>query len=366
MNHKLELLGIVAAKDRELKNNLLKALQQLGLDIPVEEVREIDRLLAYGISGIPALILDGRVLFQQVVPSVEDLQLVLGILLNHPVHQLNIRHIVVPTDFSETAQNAYQYALDLARFVGAKVRLVHIHQTGTDIGSALLFDGVSEELHYKQELLESWSLSGAQKVRVEKEQTLEVVPEMINGFVIDELRALSRRKETDLIVMGATGENKLLGRFLGGISSEVARKAFCPVLLVPRNSKFEPYTKVVYACNYQANEREILHRVVRLVERFKSELHLVHIVTGKEQAFKAQDLSAGSLQVLKLSALFLSRVANPDVLSGLIEYTDDQEAGLMVMNTVHRPFLEDTFRHNLTRDMAFHTHVPLLIMHAED
>ena len=52
--HKLELLGIGASMDRQLKANLLQALWQLGLDIPVEEVREIDRLLESGGSGIPA------------------------------------------------------------------------------------------------------------------------------------------------------------------------------------------------------------------------------------------------------------------------------------------------------------------------
>ena len=49
-----------------------------------------------------------------------------------------------------------------------------------------------------------------------------------------------------------------------------------------------------------------------------------------------------------------------------MNYTDEKKASLMAMSTVHRPFLEDTFRHNLTRDMALLTHIPLLILHAED
>lgn len=366
MEHKLELLGIGAAKDRELKNHLLEAIQQLGVDISIDEVREIDRLLAYGITGIPALILDGKVLFQQVVPSVADLRMLLSINLNCCPEPLNIRTIVVPTDFSETAQNAYQYALQLAGTMNAKVRLVHINQSSPDVGSALLFDGIPEELHYKQELLESWSLKKNQYEKNNTTHSTDVIPEMINGFIIDELRALSRRKDTDLIIMGATGENKLLGRFLGGISSEVARKAFCPVLLVPRNSTFSGFEKIVYASNYQAKEEKMLKRIISVATHFHAELHLVHVDTDKAKQSSIEEVNLGIAHPNSPTSLFLSHISNPHVLDALVRYTDDKNANLMAMSTVHRSFLEDTFRHNLTRDMALLTHIPLLILHAED
>lgn len=366
MEHKLELLGIGAAKDRELKNHLLEAIQQLGVDISIDEVREIDRLLAYGITGIPALILDGKVLFQQVVPSVDDLRMLLSINLNCYPEPLHIRTIVVPTDFSETAQNAYQYALQLANGLGAKVRLVHINQHSPDIGSPVLFDGVPEEIHYKQELLESWSQKKTWEGKQKSSTSPQVTPEMVNGFVIDELRAISKRKDTDLIVMGATGENKLLGRFLGGISSEVARKAFCPVLLVPRHSTFSGFEKIVYASNYQSKEERTLKRIISLATHFNAALHLVHVDTGSASQKNTEEVHLGVSHSAAPTALFLSHITNPDVLDALMNYTDEKKASLMAMSTVHRPFLEDTFRHNLTRDMALLTHIPLLILHAED
>jgi nucleotide-binding universal stress UspA family protein len=362
--YKLALLGIGSAKDREFKVNLMEALLQLGVDIPVQEVRDIDRLLAYGITGIPALIFNGRVVVQKVVPSMDDLRTILGLLFHARQENWTIRNIVVPTDFSATAQNAYKYALHMARMLGAKVRLVHVHPKNVDTAGTILLDGAPEELHYKQELLESWSITGSSQVGVQGSKKMEVVPEMIKGLVIEELRTISRRRDTDLIVMGATGENKLLGRFLGGISSEVARKAHCPVLLVPRNTDFVPFRKILYGCNYLAREGAMVARALQVAKAYRSELHLVHVVSSKEDKPFVQHLPIGGLDAAP--PVFLSHVVHPDVLQGLSICADEHDADLLAMGTVHRPFFEDTFRRNLTREMAFQAHVPLLIFHAED
>ncbi|HQU57559.1 MAG: thioredoxin family protein [Phaeodactylibacter sp.] len=77
----IELLGIGSAKYRLLSNNLKEALKSLSLEVPVYEVTEVDDLMQYEIAGIPALAVNGQVLFQQIVPSAEDIAIVLKVLL---------------------------------------------------------------------------------------------------------------------------------------------------------------------------------------------------------------------------------------------------------------------------------------------
>jgi hypothetical protein len=124
---KLELLGIGSSKDRLLKANLLQALHELKLDIPITEVKNIDQLMKYDITGIPALVVNGKVVFQKVVPKVEDLKIVLNILLKKEGPKNDIKKIIVPTDFSETADNALQFAIDLAKKLDARVHVIHVH-----------------------------------------------------------------------------------------------------------------------------------------------------------------------------------------------------------------------------------------------
>ncbi|MFN7116171.1 MAG: thioredoxin family protein [Saprospiraceae bacterium] len=81
---RLKLLGVGSADTRALKANIKEALRQLSLNIIVDDIERLEQLMEYDISGIPALAYNGKVLFQKMVPSVEDLkELFQNLLLNH-------------------------------------------------------------------------------------------------------------------------------------------------------------------------------------------------------------------------------------------------------------------------------------------
>lgn len=71
---RLKLLGVGSADTRALKANIKEALKQLSLNIIVDDIERLEQLLEYDISGIPALAYNGQVLFQKMVPSVDDLK----------------------------------------------------------------------------------------------------------------------------------------------------------------------------------------------------------------------------------------------------------------------------------------------------
>lgn len=73
----IQILGIGCRKTKALKANLAAALEYLSLDIEVEEIAGVDEIVSYGVSSTPALLIDGRVRFQGVVPGVAELVSVL-------------------------------------------------------------------------------------------------------------------------------------------------------------------------------------------------------------------------------------------------------------------------------------------------
>ena len=62
----------------QLRNNTQKALQKLGVDINCEEITDIEQLLNYNLIGIPAMAIDGEIMFQKSNPSLEELIFVLS------------------------------------------------------------------------------------------------------------------------------------------------------------------------------------------------------------------------------------------------------------------------------------------------
>jgi len=72
-SHQIKLLGIGASRDRAMRQLVEQVMEVLGINWPIEEIKDIHLLMHYGISGIPALIIDEKILFQEKVPSYAEL-----------------------------------------------------------------------------------------------------------------------------------------------------------------------------------------------------------------------------------------------------------------------------------------------------
>jgi phosphoenolpyruvate-protein kinase (PTS system EI component) len=71
---KLDLLGIGSKRYLALLESVRSVIQRMELDIPINEIRDIDQILTYDIIGIPALFINGEFLYQTDVPTEEELE----------------------------------------------------------------------------------------------------------------------------------------------------------------------------------------------------------------------------------------------------------------------------------------------------
>lgn len=70
----MKVLGPGCAKCKTLEGHLKQALSELNLDTRIEKVTDYEDIMAYDIMSTPALVVDGKVLFAGIVPSVKDLK----------------------------------------------------------------------------------------------------------------------------------------------------------------------------------------------------------------------------------------------------------------------------------------------------
>ncbi len=359
----LEILDVGSNKGKALKANTVEALRALGYDMAVEEVRDVDRLLAYGISGIPALALNGRVIVQKLVPSPQELRVILTTLLA-PAYasSFRLRTIVAPTDFSEVALNALAYAKSVAAVQGAGLNVVHVHQPAALPGAPYLAGMAPEDLEWKHAQLNAF-LEKPVFTNGFDAGKVPIRSEMLVGATVDEIKQLSKHPDTDMIIMGATGTGNLLNRILGSVSSEVARKASCPVLLVPRDSRFRGWKRMIFAGNYEPHEDKVLPRLLELAKKFESEAQYVHIHTVPSESFMI-----GRVHLTSAGHSFseIISIESTSVLEGLHRYAQEQKADLIVMSTTHRPFAEALFHRSVTKQAALSLQTPLLILHPND
>ena len=70
---KIEILGTGCAKCKETTDNVKKAVEELGLDIEVEKVEDINRIIDYGVMMTPGLVIDGEVKGAGKIPNVKEI-----------------------------------------------------------------------------------------------------------------------------------------------------------------------------------------------------------------------------------------------------------------------------------------------------
>jgi nucleotide-binding universal stress UspA family protein len=140
-----------------------------------------------------------------------------------------IETILAPTDFSETAEWAVAYALDLARRLDASLHLVHVVAYPIDVGGwpeayGTTLAGLREEL--KQDA----ALRLAK--RAKSITGIKVSTDLREGSPARAIVDAARDRKCDLIVMGTHGSGGFTHLLLGSVAERVVRTAPCPVLTV--------------------------------------------------------------------------------------------------------------------------------------
>ena len=139
------------------------------------------------------------------------------------------KNILVPTDLSEGAEEALDYACELARTLGAKVHLLNvigIPALGVpELGVAITATVIDTLVADNQNALEK--LVASKQGAAEFGQVLLKTGDA--KTLIDQTAA---EIGADLIVMGTHGRRGVRRALLGSIAEVVVRTAPCPVLTV--------------------------------------------------------------------------------------------------------------------------------------
>ena len=366
MTMPIQILGVEGySKTNLLKVNVSKALERLNLRVGIEEISDVDRLMNFNITSTPALVVKDQVVLENEIPSVEDLTILLQHLFLPEQYLFDIGHILVPTDFSPVARNAYQYARHFAAVRGSTIEVLHVLQSEVEQGLLYLPDHAKERA--KKQLIDFVREDPAiiegntlQKVRIT--QYIEM------GFPGQKIVQLSKKASIGLIVMGTTGASGLLKKLLGSVSAYVSQRAYCPVLLVPQQATYKKINNILYASNRNVEDERMMKQMIDLAMDFNAAIHFVHVnedIKGKpkntaihfEQWFKA-----GTPEV----AFHLVNIDGKDVLSGLNAYAQSNQIDLMVMATARRSFIKDLFHKSVTKKVVLNTKIPLMIMHFDN
>lgn len=275
----------------------------------------------------------------------------------------DIQKILFPTDFSDTAQNAFRYALLLADNIQAAVQVTHViypEYEGMDI-PIMAAQATQEKVEAMREVIQSFVDAGMTQV-LEQLQHAPVIPANVEiGGPVSSISAVAERDEVDLIVVGTREKHNVLQKTFGSVTTGVIQNAPCHVLVVPENASFKPIKTIVYATDLLDDDARNIEEIAQLTQQFKPEFHVVHIETEKEEDLKMEELENHFASKMPTLDITFYKSTGDSVADSLNNFIKNHEVDLLVMYSPQRNIFERIFHQSQTNRMAYRTEIPLFV-----
>ncbi|UZH56315.1 universal stress protein [Salinimicrobium tongyeongense] len=277
-----------------------------------------------------------------------------------------MKTILVPTDFSEQAENALKVAAQLAKKFNAQIYLLHLIELPVDmvnpVGETRSND-LPEAIYFMKlakkrfdDLLSRPYLKGLE---------VQDIVEINKAF--DGILEASEKHHCDFIVMGSQGASGLKEMFIGSNTEKVVRKSNIPVLVVKNDHASFDVKDFVFATNLEATGREALKKVVELAQLFQARLHLVYINTANEfvTSNECDTKLKKYLEGIDFSNYEFHVFNDDSVEQGILNFSKKMKADLMGIATHGRKGLSHFFNGSISEDLVNHANSPVITFRLE-
>lgn len=194
---------------------------------------------------------------------------------------LNIRRILLPTDFSDCSNQALIHAVKLAQEHGAELHLLHaivLYESDPE-NPTYVFPEASE---FQRVLEES---AGERMGALVRDSDLpDLVVRQVYRRDVSAASAIveyAQEEDIDLIVMGTHGRRGVRKLLLGSVATEVARMAPCAVMTVRGEggkAPPQPVRRVLAPVDFSEPAEEALAVACTMASTYGAELQLVHVL----------------------------------------------------------------------------------------
>lgn len=272
--------------------------------------------------------------------------------------------ILIPTDFSATAQNAANYAIGLGKqLMVNKIVLLHCWQpimVGDPIWSAPIAD-----LNTDKELIEAQLAAEKKRLQYLSPIHVEINTAFTTGSLVHAVEEYCKNNQVHCIVMGITGGDLLTEKLIGSNALNLANEIKIPLVIVPAKAVYSFIDHVLLLSDFKDTNATLPAKTMEAVLSYlRPKISVVHF----DPAYN-RDTENMQREKLALDKMIEEYTRNyhyfvrPDLEDAVNEFCDINKIQLMIMIPKKHNWFERLFSASHTKAMAFHANIPLLIVH---
>ncbi len=273
--------------------------------------------------------------------------------------KIEYRRILVPTDFSEIATGALEWAKLIAVRAGSEIDVLY--------ADPFIPPPYFTSAHVDEE---AQSLRRSRELAVDElhQYTTRHIPRMIPSHpaVVEDLPVpaivrWSAAQNIDLVVMGTHGRSGLNRMMLGSVTERVIRESRVPVLAVrpdPKQEQDVAIRRILCPVNFTGVAQAAIDHASRLAHLLQAELTLLHV---SESDTPEVDLRAEMDRCVVEPQVDVRRmVLHGSADEKVIEYATEQRFDLIVLGAQHRRFFDTSVLGATTVHVLRHSSTPVL------
>ncbi|WP_299054119.1 universal stress protein [uncultured Polaribacter sp.] len=271
-----------------------------------------------------------------------------------------MQKILVPIDFSKTAEYAAKVAAQIAKKTKATIYLIHLIELPkgvVDMGSSSRFS-IPESMLYLRKVREKVLLF--KDTYFDKEIQVEYFIKLNTPF--EGILKYAAKIEADLIIMGSKGHSELEEILIGSNTEKVVRNSKTPVLVIKKDIKKFRLKNIVFASNFKEENKEVFDRVLHFADLFKGTIHLLKINTpanflGTAETKEKIENFITDFNIKKHKINIYSDVS---VEKGILNFSKEINADLIALSTHGRSGLAHLFTGSVIKKLSKNALKPML------
>jgi len=283
-----------------------------------------------------------------------------------------MKKIIVPTDFSQQATYALDFASEIANKTGAKIVLMHVIEYAkkqtTFLGSTSistmgsLSTGIEMDDVYFIQLFKKRKNQMAEVLSDPSYANVDIVDKILLGTPYHAIEEEITESDADFIIMGTTGVNDWEESLIGSTAEKVVRHASCPVLTLRKKVKFGNIEKIVFASDFKELKPSYIDVVKSIQSLFDADLHLVYVNTPGHFR-NERDIIKNLNEFAKENKLNNHNIhvySHEHEEEGIVWFTEDHKMDLVMMATYGRSGFSRLFEHSIAEDVVNFSKKPVV------
>ena len=273
-----------------------------------------------------------------------------------------MKTILFPTDFSNNALHASQYAGMIAKSMKANVVLLNIYSIPT-ISEYQLPNEIEKFIHLNQSIaadnLRKFTVKFIEKTGLSEDRIKQRIE---YGYIADKILDTARTIEANMIVMETKGASNILDKWLGTNAQKVIKTAECPVWVIPQNTVIEYPHKIMYAADFQEDELFATNTITEIAKIFDAVCQVVHIHDYFEMnvAHHIEETVYQLKNEFDKDKLTVTNLNRANIIEGLETYIKTHEPNVLALAVHEKSFLSKIFDTSITQHFVQEAKIPLL------